>query len=642
MRNIKKASLLSILFLVTTVTGKFEFVKDDYSLTLGGYFKPEMFYGKNISLLNSNNRSDKTWFARHTLDLDADLLYGMTTYCKPVAEFYFTIRNRSIWGNLRSISSTTEATVFDTGVVLGAHSHSIPRHIFWIREIWSEFDVSELFYLSFMNTHKLKLGAFSFQLGRGITLGDAYAVGPENLGFYTESVVDQYAFGAKLSGDLVPGYFSYDLYTAILNNRSATLSETAERIRTREFGRRLDPVRGFGIINFVIAAKLNWDVFDNDRFGKLHIEPYGMYNHDPEQTIESLGDATSKLGSLGIASEYTGDIFEFGFDFAFNLGKQTVKAYDRNVIEKNNVDGNSVFVNSRVVDQNNNKVPFVPNSEAQKLIFENFDSADSENKNGEIIATIDGNVGYLTGPVVMRNGNLRYRKSFINKYHGRMFVTDGGVWLYKKDLFFALSAGFASGDENPNEEQIDGVYDGFISLQELYSGKRVRSAFLLGGAGKAKRPLTVPNRDRSPNRFAQTISGFTNIVYCGTSLKWEPTDWCSKFKVQPNILAYWQDKPTPKFDANLGRQIDELASTFLGVETNLFFDYYVFENSRFYFVGSIFFPGSHYRDIRGLPLTREQEEALNRLNRSGFDGSRVPNLGDDAAYTFNIGIEFSF
>ena len=62
----------------------------------------------------------------------------------------------------------------------------------------------------------------------------------------------------------------------------------------------------------------------------------------------------------------------------------------------------------------------------------------------------------------------------------------------------------------------------------------------------------------------------------------------------------------------------------------------------FFFVASIFFPGQHYTDIKGKPLTSAQQKALNRLNTNDAQDSEVPNIGSDTAFTFNTGFTFKF
>lgn len=599
----------------------------DFEYSVSSMFKPETFYGKNINLLNNNNDADRIYFSRHTLDFTFDVLYGKKTYNDDVAEFSFTVRNRSIWGNPESIARTTEAETKILETVGRPHRHAIPRHIFWMREGWLLFDIGEALHLPFRNKHTFTTGAFPFELGRGISLGDAFAVGPEILGFYTDTVVDQYAFGGKFNGDILAHHLSYDLYTAILQNKSTSLSETARKILGQEFDRLKKPERGSGKINFLIAGRLNWEVFNNSKLGILSLEPYALFNSDPEQRVEFRGDASSKLGTIGFAGEYYGDKFEAGFDYALNLGQQRVKGWDRNQIEEENRGGMVALVNSRVRVGNPDdgpKVLYDPESKAgaqvQKIIDETFRD---ESQNRKEIGSVD-DIGNLF------NTNNRFRNPFTNRYEGWMFVIDASYWIYRQDLKLAATAGVASGDDNPNFETKDGEFSGFISLQEIYSGKRVKSAFVLGGAGKLRRPLSTPTTIQAPSRFAQNVSGFTNLVFFGSSLTWEPKNWSKGLKVRPNILAYWEERSTGN------------ARTYLGTETNIFIDYYMFEQLKFFFVGSIFFPGTFYADRKGLPITARQEAELDRPDRTGFEEDRIPELGNDIAYTFNLGLTYEF
>ena len=637
--NSKAAAALSLAIVLLSIpaalVAKLETRYNDVLFTFGGTFKPEMFAGVNNYLLNKNNIGNAIWYMRHTADVKLGLSYGLETYGKSVLDSSFTVRNKGVWGNPESITRTTEATIKDVDTVFGGHKHAIPRHIFWMREAWLAFDLKTFLGLSFLENHSFKLGLFPFQLGRGIALGAAYAVGPELLGFYNDSSVDQFAPGGLLHGDILKDRLAYDLYAAILQNRSTGLGETGAAILGQEYDRRETPQRGSGKINFLIASRLLWNVFKSEKYGSLHVQPYGLYNKDPEQRVQFLADASSQLGTLGLNMEYTHDRFEFGFDYALNLGHQRVKGWDRNEIVKENRDGQVVVVNNHVVDQNGNKIPYIKGSTAQKLIDE---SSQSEKENGKIVGTVNGDVGYLTGPITLNNSGTRFRDPYTNTYEGWMFVTDAGVWAYKKDLFIAAMAAIATGDRNPNEETLDQQYSGFIGLQEIYSGTKVESAFF----GKFNRPLSRPTSNQAPSKFASEIGGFTNLVMTGVSLKYEPKEAKKPFKIFPNAIAFWQEKPTNKFDAKLNKELDVLASTFLGVELNIFAHWMVMRDLKLYFVGSVFFPGAHYRGIRGKPLNASQQKQLDKLDRTGFDEDRVPNIGDDTAYHFNLGMEYKF
>ena len=257
-----------------------------------------------------------------------------------------------------------------------------------------------------------------------------------------------------------------------------------------------------------------------------------------------------------------------------------------------------------------------------------------ESQNGKSIGLVNG--------TELFNASNRFRDPYTNKYEGWMFVTDIGFWVYKKDLQLAFAAGVASGDDNPNFETIDGNYTGFIGLQEIYSGNRVKSAFLMGGAGKLKRPLSIPSTNQAPSRFATNISGFTDLIFAGVGLNWKPEGREKKISIHPNVIAYWEEQPSPKFDALTKKDLKEKASTFLGAEADVFFKYNLLKDLQLFFVASAFFPGTHYRDIQGKPLTSDQDKALDALDQTGFSKDQLPNLGHDIAYTFNAGLEFKF
>lgn len=620
-------------FIFSSAVARIQSTYGDFDYSFLSVFKPESFFGNNITWLNNANRDDKSFFARHTLDMMLDVIYGMQTYGVKTGQFYFQLRNKGIWGKSETVASTTTTPIKLGESLVGPHQHSIPRHIFWMRQGWLQFTINEFASLPFQNIHVFTCGAFPFQLGRGIALGDAYAVGPEALGFYADSVVDQYAFGGKFAGELLPTVLTYDFYSAILSNNSSGLSDTSKKILGQEFGRLKKPERGFGKINFLLAARLNWNVFD-DEFGRLMLEPYALYNHDPEQTIEFSADATSKLGTIGWAGEYYGDRFEIGFDCAINLGYQQVKGWDRNEIETVNRQAQLVQRNAQVTTEVNGiteRVPYVNGSEAQNIINNAFRD---ESQNGQVIGEVDS-VGYLTAPpgekLVLKNSQQRFRNPYKNMYNGWMLVADASYSSKNKNFSVAATVGVASGDDNPNFDRRDGTYDGFISLQEIYSGKRVRSVFLFGGAGKVKRFLSSPTPEKSPDPFARAISGFTNIVITGAAVSYKPSNWKKRFEINPNVISFWQEKP-------IGN-----ARTYLGTEWGTFINYNVFKDMKLFVVTSVFFPGSHYADRKGIPVeTARQIRDSDDLDVTGFTQDRIAQLGDNVAYTFNMGLIYSF
>ncbi|BDC35218.1 hypothetical protein Noda2021_11760 [Candidatus Dependentiae bacterium Noda2021] len=640
----------SIMYvLATIIAGMFSFqdtnarcgfkTDTDFEFALWGLYKPETFYGKNLSLLNNKNQQDQIFFSRHVFDVNINILYGQECYGIPVAEFMSTFRNKAIWGLPTSISPTTDARLKVLDSMIGDHKHFLPRLFMWIRELWLDFSINEALGLGFSNEHRFKIGAFPFELGRGISLGSAFGVGPDLLGFYSDSIIDQFAFGAKFGGDIVQSKLSYDIYGAVLNNNSATLSDTNAKVLGHLINYRDNPVRGFGKINYLVASRLNWTVFKNEKVGKLTVEPYCLYNNDPEQKLEYMASASSHLGTFGLAAEFNAPRFECGFDCAFNVGAQSVKGLDRNRPELENRDGYLVQVNSKVTDGNGNKIPYIPGSDAQKLINRCHQGAEFNGR--QVGQTLENNVGYLPAPITMINDSCRFRDPYTNSYQGLMFVGDAGWWVYKKDLMLSLTAAYSSGDRDPNTEEMDGNFGGFVGLQELYSGKRVRSAFFFG-SGKLQRPIAGKDGIVNPTAFPQGVVGFTNIALVGGGALYRPCSSQRRVSINPNILAYWQPAPGNRYDYVTKKELSSTARSFLGFETNLFAHVYLLENLKLFGVASIFFPGDHYTDIRGRPLNSDQKKALEQIDTSCVKKCDVPNIGTDKSVTLNMGLEFTF
>lgn len=630
----------------------------------------DAFYGKNISLLNNCNPFDQTVYVRHTLDLNTDLSY------LDLVSGRVSMRNKAVWGTSELIKTTSAPTKL-TDAVGQFHSHYFPRYVFWMRELWLDFSLNEAFGIHSADTkHFFTLGAFPFQLGRGIALGDAYAVGADYLGFYTDDIVDQYACGAQLYGDIVADRLSYDLYTAILNNQSYSLGKTGEKIFGQEIGRLSTPERGFGHINWVFAARLNITALDDPHKGKLTFEPYCLFNGDPEQRVDFTADASSTLGTLGFASEYVGENFECGFDTAFNLGSQDVKGWDKNTIQLQSRNGDVMAVNSHVYvnldpmspeaealsSWNPYKVPYVTNAidttvnphitskagSTTNTIINN--AIQDASNNGKLIGSVPTltNVTVIPGPLgTTTEGQLfndpdRFRSPYSNIYKGWMLVADAARYFCDHTLAVAATIGYASGDEDPNHVRKDGDYEGFIGLQSLYNGKRVQSAYYLGGASKLMLPLSVPPSQSQPDRFAALTSGFTNLALIGGGVTWKPKNWKKSFSINPNIIGYWQAFPSNKFDLATKSILACPARSYLGTEINIFIRKELMKNLEIFGIGSVFVPGAHFTDIKGEPLNEAQWRILDRLDRTGFNGDAVPGISNDLSYTINLGVEYKF
>lgn len=606
------------------------------NLSFFGMYRPEMFVWDRATFLNRDEINDFFWLARHTCDLGLNI-----TDKDVIVEFNFVIRNKGVWGNAGTIARTIPKVIKILDSPLVPQSFSLPRYIFWMREGWLRFNLGKLFGLKFKCNHYFTLGAFPFSLGRGISLGDAYAVGPELLGFYSDTVVDQYAFGFLFSGELIKDTLDYNFYGALLQTKADNLANTSDKVRIQQYNRRSSPSRGPNILNYLFAGNVNWYPIKSEAAGSLRLQPYWLFNEDDEQRIDFEGDAKSRLGTIGLEIEYLGNRIEVGVEGAFNLGHQTVRGWDRNAVQLQSIDGRVSQVNSHVVDSNGAKIPFVADDPAQKAIFS---VNPGENENGQQIPGDFPVIGFLMPPDgQIFNGKDRFRDPYCNEYNGWMIISDASLWVYKKDLKFAVTLGAASGDDNPNFDTKDRNFEGFIGLQEIYAGKRVKSAFFLGGHGKVVRPIANPFEEDDTNILTETVSGFTNLILGGFGLTWSPTDWEKPFKINPNCLFYWQHQSVPLSPIR-DRCFSSipLANSFLGTELNVFMDCNIVKNLKLYGVMSIFIPGQFYQDIQG------RRDIVAELIKSNLDDLRdlafdeIPRFGSDTALTFNFGIEYRF
>ena len=419
-------------------------------------------------------------------------------------------------------------------------------------------------------------------------------------------------------------------------------------------GGRKYPFRGYGDINFVIAARLFWTLFRHPNWGAITFEPYIMYNHDPEQRVEFTADANSHLATAGFAAEWKGGRFQGGFDFAHNFGRQQVVSYDRNTIvlgqlldSKGKKTGTLAQRYTHILDKAPLDSKGNPVTNVQTVV------ASANNKDIVNVSPRQFNLNKKQLTVVnlsatgLFNATNRFRQGYENKYKGLMFVADAGYWVCPNELQLAGTVGFATGDENPNQNfndpqdsDVDEEYNGFIGLQEVYSGKLVQSLFVLG-ARKLPRPLSVPTGNVT-DRFATVVNEFTNLVFGGVGSHWRPANSKHRLFLRSNILLFGLEHATKKFDLKTKQTIDQDAAKFLGTELNSSLIMELLPDFRVFATGAVFIPGKHYKDILGKPIDSKQRKLLDLKDRTGFELIPIPLLGDDPAWFVNFGFQYNF
>jgi len=614
----------------------------------------EGLYGQNLRFLNDINNAftpelDKTIFpGRHTLDSWFLYTYGRQSKGYDIVKARLGLRNRGIWGDEASILPTSEQTIRHVDAVIGDHAHSITRHIFWARELWVEWVLNDICGFNSPAKHTLTAGIFPFSVGRGISLGDAYEVDPDFIGFFTTSAIDQFAPGFKLSGELiVPCVLSYDIYVEIADNLSGTFNLVNQPINGQRRGRRFDPARGFGILDYIVAGRFLWNPY-KEKEKKVQIEPYVLYFEDREQKINFLGDARLKLGTVGLAGEFCYGKFEAGFEGAMNFGNQKVFAWDKNIVKEENRDGFDAFVFDKV------KVgsPTGPN------VLKTKESSAIVDRSTFCAACNGRQIGVLADGTPLFNALNRFNDERDNGVFAGMFVYDMAYNL-SSSMQFAATAGFATGDENPNQfltsfDDELGVetFNGFVGLQELYSGKRVRSLYLLAGKGDPPRLLSVPSEN--VDEFPTRVRRFTNLILTGGAFKATPMINNVPVEFNSNILAYWswasprifrQPPGCDEIDPIdcIGR-LERIGSTFLGVEWNFIVEAEIFKDLRAIGNVAFFFPGTFYRDLTGIPMSRDERDFLDSIATPNSDAPvrRVPIIGNDPGWFLYGALEYKF
>lgn len=615
-----QAPVLPPIFLIKKKCGEF---------SITGRYRPEVFYQKNNSFLNECFENDRLLIFRQTFDITFNALAG--NECTPKAlEFKTTVRNKGNWGS-RKIVTTTETTLNLGGANFGSHTHDLGRHVVWIREGWLKTNLNGAFGWDEKYPQHLIVGFYPFKIGQGIALGDAYALNGQLVGFFSDNAVDQYAPGVLFTGELKKERISYDLYFALLRNHAADFGTISEPIYANRTDILNHPTRGFGHLNWLLAFRTQLVPLRDDCWGTLQLEPYILYNDDPEQRIEFPADAESKFGTGGFAIDYNRGGFEFSFEFAKNFGHQKVFGWDRNVLQiTTDANADLQVVNTNVtVGQGG---PLAPATKANQAVITT--SPEGMQYNNQ---EIDDSGLYNTN---------RYDDPYCTAFDGWMLVTNMAYWWKEKQYGLAVEAGVASGDEAPNilnstdpkAPLPDGKYQGFIGMQEIFSGDLVESAYFLGQR-RLVRPVSLVDDTLENSIVPAKVSEFTNLIYTGIAGHVRPKVKCKPY-IRPNILWYWQYTPTRAFDCATKQILPCNANNFYGTELNLFVDVFPYDWLKFFAIAALFVPGAHYKDLQGLPVTKE---AIKNLVRNPNENvNPAPTLGKSIAYFINIGLEFKF
>ncbi len=604
---------------------KMSIEKGDAKLTIGGKTKIEHFFHDNAYLLNKNIPDECEYF-KHSLNVIFDFVYGRKQFGHDAVQLYTDLRHKSVWGKPSSYSDKASgpggpAQVRLANTNFGNHSHTSGKPLIWMTESWLKFSFNALFDSDCENLHFFKVGWFPFSLGRGIALGSSYGMNKEILGLYSYPE-DKSAPGILLSGTILKDRLKYDLYYAKFEERNKNFADTINHEKSHWIGRELQPWRGINKDDSLFAARLKIYPLPECVPGVLEIEPYWFYNDASDQFLEIAPDVKTRLHSLGFATEYAyKNLFEFGSDVAFNLGIEEVQAIDRNNAQIINHNGQLIEVYSHIVEQASGKKALV--TDTTKALANN-PALKENNRNLDTI---------------YKNTSKRIRPCYKNKLRGWMGVIDATGHIPQCKLSFSGAYGYASGDQNPHVEEVNKTYKGFIGLHEFYTGKRVKSIFLLDQR-LLKRPISLlPNNARADEDLA-----FSDLQHVGFSAQWKPKLGGKELSFNPNVIAFWKAHKSAKFDRETQKASEcEKARTYMGTEANIVITAQLLKDLSFYAVFAAFFPGGYFTDISGVKLSRDYISVIEQQNPSNItiDPAKF-RLSDDTAYHMNIGFSYKF
>lgn len=632
------------------VPNNFVSSKSGGQLKIGGTVKQDFVFSGRSLFLNGNVKADKYQYIKHVIDLDLDYNSDAQAPEDSSIDLHATIRHKSYWGNPTDSFKTGSSEVFSgTGTSIGSHSHDVSKPGLWLKDLWMKARVDKIFKkdLGDKNCLDLTVGFFPFQAGRGISLGGGYGTPKDFLGIYNR-INDFNAPGALLHGAAFQGMLTFDAYYSKFESKSSSPKQTLASKREKIIGNRLTPWAGSGNDDnlFALQLKRQFNEFTDPLGNALSgsVLGYALYNNAPGKKVEFDFDSESDLFTFGAGLEGKSGNFEFGFEGAINLGDEKLHSIDRNGIKSVRTDnGGYVDQYSHIEKESSPGSGVWSPALVTKALSQEL-ATNQHQANGR---------QFTAGGDSFRSSSSRIRPQYTNRYRGRMFIIDG-AYTFKGERGVAKPAfafGYASGDRDPNiagDNEVDKEYKGFIGLNELYSGSRVKSIIMLDDRS-VRRPMTISRQDRVDRAKQKSDGTFTDIKFIGGAVGFKPSigeKMCEKVNlgIDFNVLGFWKDHRSKAIEFNdLDQPLvsDKDARRFLGLEFNAIVKFEPIKNLFFTFSGAAFMPGGYYKDIAGA---RIKDDAMTVFEQS--DLQKIPSkayaIGSDTSYYLASNITYKF
>ncbi|MFH1643629.1 MAG: hypothetical protein ABIA74_00440, partial [bacterium] len=544
---------------------------------------------------------------------------------------------------------------------LGSHKHPTSRPMIWFRTAWIQFSLNSVFGFDSDKLHFFKIGWFPFKLGRGISYGSSYGSSKDYLGVYSRAE-DKYAAGILLDGELIKDKLLYNLYYSKIEESGSSIWDTYNTNKINQTDRRTNPWSGVAKDVDLLAAQFVWTPFNNEKIGKLNLQPYGLYLDASDQKVEFKDDATVLLCTFGLNLEYKKNGFEFGAEAAINTGYERLYPIDRNIVELKRWDHNGSS-NPDIWGSNKDSAFDSANANIhnQGLLRETYNkvTVNANNISAPLNAGSENYVMESRYDGTKRNDGTytdatdRFRPLIEHDLCGFFALADTSYLIKPWNLRIALAYAYASGDSNPHETEKNTRYNDFIGINEWYAGKRVPSVFLL-----SEKIIPQPLSLTSDTKKVYVDDHFSNLQSIGFGLNWKPKITSSKkVRINPNALFFWRTSGSLKYDVtkakdgapeyreNFSKGVvpNSEASKYLGTELNIIMETKPLPDLMFYATLAAFIPGGFYKDIKGVPLygypnvfSSLDAQTRGQVNLADY------RLGDDTAYFMDIGIKYEF
>ncbi len=638
--KVLEAETIAVTKIKETLKKAFRMSRGDWDSYIGGSIRLEYFTYHNNCLLNS--KVPDTWGGfKQTTSILFDIIYGKKTHGHKAAEVFMDLRNKHKWGIVGVYKFTTKTDLSIAGASIGEHAHRNARPTPWFKEAWIKTSFNSIFKLKTEKLHFLKMGWFPYSIGRGIAFGDAYATAYEYLGLFSY-FADASAPGVLISGELVKDKLFYDLYYSKFEDNSIWITETFNTSKSYHIGRKYTPWSGISTDDELWSARLKWKAFDSKSSGQLNVEPYIYYNKAPDQKVEFAKDVKTELGAAGLSLDYKNGNFEWGAEGAFNYGSEKLYHIDRNRIKyKKNDNGFLEQQYTKVVINNSNGVAAIVTSNNAGIV-KNYDGYENDaNIGGSLYNTYD-----------------RFRPSYKNDLCGWMMVSDMSYQIKDWNLNISTEFGYFTGDEDPHylskniDKQYDKHHEMFIGLHELYQGRKVLSALFLGER-EIVFPLSLEKGEREAEGYRAAFKStalLNDLIYWGAGLTFQPAAFKKRHvEIKPNVMLFWKNTKSFKYVTD-GSDPDnwhvsstDYAGRFMGTEINAYFSIDLIKDMTLFGVFALFFPGTYYKDIKGVPVG----SYLGDFYRKNFKGDPNVNpldyrMSTDTATFVNIAIKYVF